>query len=229
MSSIVKKVLMAITGIGLSIFLVLHLAGNLFIFSGPNEFNGYAAILEHNPLLIPAEIVLLGIFLVHLIMAIKLTGENNAARPIDYQHRKTMGESTLASRTMIYSGVIILVFVILHVYAFKFGEKKVAGKLELWELVIKTFQNPLVVVWYVLAMILLGFHLSHGLASSLQSMGAIKPDWRHRSRRIGAVIGWIIALGFASMPLYAIFAKPTPPPVTTTTTQYSAFESGHAK
>lgn len=220
MRSIVKKAFMAVTGLGLFVFLITHLAGNLFIYAGPAAFNGYAEMLEHNPLIVPAEIGLIIIFLWHIYLAIKLTIENKAARPVGYQHRNTAGESTLASRTMIYTGIVIFIFVILHVAAFKFGMKKIpldnrfgqpGERMALWELVIDTFQNPMVVAWYVLAMILLGFHISHGASSALQSLGIIKSNWRGPSRWIGALIGWAIAIGFALMPIYAYIVKPKPP------------------
>lgn len=203
---------MALTGIGLLGFLIAHLSGNLLIYAGPEKFNHYAEFLEANPLLVPAEIGLLVLFFYHIYLAITLTRENEAARPIPYQQRKTNGESTFASRTMIYTGTIILAFVIVHVYMFKFGAKKNNGQMVLWELVVENFKNPLVVAWYVIAMITLGFHLSHGTSSVLQSLGIIKSDWRGGSRTIGAIIGWAIAIGFALMPIYVIVVKPTGAP-----------------
>jgi succinate dehydrogenase / fumarate reductase cytochrome b subunit len=203
---------MALTGLGLIGFLIAHLAGNLFIYSpGGVAFNHYAEMLENNPLLVPAEIALLAIFLFHIYLAITVTRENFTARPTPYQQKTTAGESTLASRTMMISGLIILVFVVLHVYMFKYGEKRGPNnELALWELVIKSFQNPLIVAWYVAAMIVLGMHLSHGFSSLFQSLGWVKQGWRHPMRRAGAVIGWVLALAFAAMPIYAIAVNPKP-------------------
>jgi succinate dehydrogenase / fumarate reductase cytochrome b subunit len=216
MRSILKKALMALTGVGLIGFLVAHLAGNLKIFAGPAGFNQYADFLEgQGPLLIVAEMGLLAIFVAHIALAIRVSIENAAARPVDYKARKTAGESTLASRTMMISGVIIVVFVVLHVWHFKFGDKRdpATHATALWELVVKSFSDPIFAAWYVIAMIILGLHLSHGTSSMLQTLGVIKPDWRTKSRTVGAIIGWAIALGFMSMPVYVFLAKPKAPPL----------------
>lgn len=204
---------MAVTGLGLVGFLVAHLAGNLFIYSPHGVgFNHYAQMLEDNPLLIPAEIALLALFLVHIFLAITVTRENFAARPTAYQDKRTAGESTFASRTMMISGFIILIFIVIHIYMFKFGDKRGPNnELVLWELVIRCFQNPLVVAWYVLAMIVLGMHLSHGFSSAFQSLGLIhKQGCRKQWRLAGVIIGWVLALGFAAMPIYAIAFNPQP-------------------
>lgn len=219
--SIFKKALMALTGLGLLGFLITHLAGNLLIYGGARHFNDYADMLERNPLLLPAEIGLLGLFIYHIFLAIKLTLENNKARPIGYQDKKTAGESTLASRTMMLSGIVILIFVILHVRAFKYGENHLESKVGgvvysqtvLWELVIKTFKDPLIAGWYVLAMIVMGFHLSHGTSSAFNSLGFLKPGWRKPLRRAGQIVGWAIALGFAAIPIYVQIAQPVVPDV----------------
>lgn len=202
---------MALTGLGLVGFLVTHLAGNLFIYSPHGEgFNHYAEMLENNPLLVPAEIALLALFLFHIYLAITVTRENMAARPTPYQNKTTAGESTLASRTMMISGFIILVFVVIHVYMFKYGEKRVDHQLVLWELVIRSFQNPLVVAWYVFAMIVMGMHVSHGFSSAFQTLGVLKEGWRKPMRTVGALVGWVLALAFAAMPIYAIAVNPQP-------------------
>ena len=200
---------MALTGLGLLGFLVTHLAGNLIIFQGSSHFNAYADKLESmGPLLIIAELGLIAIFVAHIILAIKVTLENAAARPIPYQVKKTAGESTLASRTMMITGVLILIFVIFHVISFKFGPKKDHNDTVLWELVVKTFSNPVYAGVYVVFMLILGLHLSHGVSSILQTLGILKPHWRSNSRVVGAVIGWGIALGFATLPLYVLLARP---------------------
>ncbi len=207
-ASIFKKVVMSVTGLLLVGFLVSHLAGNQFIYFGDKAFNGYAGFLESHPEIVyPAETGLLLLFVVHLIMAFRLTLENNAARPLPYGERKTAGESTLSSRTMILTGVIILAFVILHVRQFKFGDKSGTGGL--WELVvIKTFQDPMYLAIYVVAMLALGFHISHGIGSAFQSLGLFSRN-RRTMRLIGCTIGWIIALGFLALPVYSYVVKPT--------------------
>lgn len=207
-ASIFKKVLMAITGLLLVGFLVSHLAGNLLIYAGADTFNGYASLLESKPLLVDAaEIGLLLIFLLHIFMALTLTGENSAARPASYEVRKTAGESTLASRTMWYTGLVVFLFVVLHVYHFKFGAKKDGETMVLWQLVTGEFHKPWVVGLYVAAMALLGLHISHGIGSMFQSLGLFSAN-RRRVRQIGALIGWILVIGFASLPLYSFLVLP---------------------
>src|SRR6266404_3006695 len=111
-SSILQKAIMAITGLGLIGFLITHLAGNFYLYMGVDKFNGYSKFLEENPFLILAEIGLLLIFLIHIKSAIDVTLANRAARPQQYEVKDTAGQSTLASRTMMITGFVILVFVI---------------------------------------------------------------------------------------------------------------------
>ena len=207
LNSILKKVLMALTGLGLVGFLVGHLAGNLFIYRGEAKFNGYALFLEENEALPLAEGGLIVLFLVHLYLAFRLTVENNSARPRNYEVRQTAGQSSLASRTMILSGLVILGFIILHIYQFKYGTRPDGS---LWQLVVNTFQQPWVVCIYVASMLMLGTHLSHGIGSAFQSLGLRNESGRPTLKGLAPVIGWILAAGFAALPLYAFVAKPKP-------------------
>ncbi|HLX64767.1 MAG TPA: succinate dehydrogenase cytochrome b subunit [Planctomycetota bacterium] len=204
-SSIFKKVLMALSGLALVGFLVAHLAGNLLLYKGNGAFNGYAEMLEHNPLIIPAELALIAIFVIHVYNAARLTIENKTARPIVNAERKTAGESTFSSRTMWATGLIVFAFIILHVWQFKYGDKSGSGGL--WGLVISKFQEPAILGIYVVAMLVLGFHLAHGISSAFQSLGLLSQN-RRKLRGAGLIVGWILALGFMSLPLYAFFAKP---------------------
>ena len=210
--SILKKVVMSVTGLLLVGFLVTHLAGNQFIYFGDKAFNGYAEFLESKPAVVyTAEIGLLATFIVHLSTAFKLTLENKAARPKTNTERKTAGESTLPSRTMLITGIIVFAFIVLHVWQFKFGDKTStkAGEGGLWWLVaVKTFQDPMYVAIYSVSMLALGFHISHGIGSAFQSLGLFSQH-RHTVQRIGYVIGWILALGFLALPIYAYAFKPT--------------------
>lgn len=204
-TSIFKKVLMGLSGLALVAFLVAHLAGNLLLYKGTGAFNGYADLLEHNPLVVPAEIALVAIFLIHVANALRLTLENKAARPHAYTERKTAGESTLSSRTMWVTGLLVFAFLCLHIWQFKFGDKSGAGGL--WGLVVSKFQEPAILGIYVTAMLVLGFHIAHGISSAFQSLGLFSKS-RRKLRVIGLVVGWILALGFMSLPLWAFLAKP---------------------
>ena len=203
-SSIAKKIVLALTGLALVGFLVAHLAGNFLLFAGPETFNAYAHLLESKKaLLVGAEVGLLILFVAHIYWAIKATLENRAARPKGYEFNTTAGESTLASRFMIVTGVLTAIFVILHIKMFKFGNHD--QPLGLWGLVVGSFQDPLVMAFYVVAMLILGFHLSHGVASAFQSLGVLKPGQYPKARKLGLVVGWLIALGFALLPIWAFF------------------------
>jgi succinate dehydrogenase / fumarate reductase cytochrome b subunit len=207
-ASIFKKAVMAITGLGWFGFVIGHLAGNLLIYQGPEDFNAYAAFLEGTgKLLYLAEAGLIVLLLGHVWMATKVTFENRKARQGAYAVNQTNGKASVASRTMAVAGIILLAFIITHVNMFKFGNR--GGEDGLWGLVIRTFQDPLMVTWYVLAMLALGLHLSHGFGSALQTLGVVRPSLRAKFKTVGYVAGWAIALGFISFPVYAfIFLNP---------------------
>jgi succinate dehydrogenase / fumarate reductase cytochrome b subunit len=206
-SSILKKVLVAVTGLCMVAFLLGHLAGNLLLYAGAGKFNEYAAFLESKPFLVyPAETGLILFFLLHLYLALKATLENNAARPDAYAVKLTAGDSTLASRTMIWSGAAVALFIVAHVWMFKFGDHDGPGRM--YGMVVRAFANPLIAICYVLAMVVLGFHLSHCIASAFQTLGLLKPHWRRPSRWAGMALGWALAAGFALFPLWGLVLKP---------------------
>jgi succinate dehydrogenase / fumarate reductase cytochrome b subunit len=203
-SSILKKVVMAITGLCWFLYVIIHLAGNLFLYAGPEQYNTYAEFLLSIPLIIPAEIGLLVLLVLHLASAWRVTRQNNAARPQAYVYKvASTGSSTFASRTMWYGGVILLLFIIIHVWTFKFGSH--AGEHGLWGLVVRSFKNPWISAGYIIAMLSLGLHLSHGFSSAFQTLGALPPRWRSGLQKTGLVLGWVLAVGFILFPLWAFF------------------------
>jgi succinate dehydrogenase / fumarate reductase, cytochrome b subunit len=196
-SSIGKKLGMALTGIALYGFLIGHLAGNLLLFSGDGGavFNQYSAFLTEHPLIIPTELVLLAIFIAHIAFAISVSRENKRARPIGYRRSRWVGNRTLASYTMLYSGLFILLFVVVHVKTFKYGD---LGGGTLYQLVTQTFQQPLYVLGYIGAMLILGFHLWHAFQSACQTLGlSTSTKWRSLS----GLLSIVLAGGFGSIPL----------------------------
>jgi succinate dehydrogenase / fumarate reductase cytochrome b subunit len=204
LTSILKKVAMAFTGLALFGFVVVHLSGNFLLFGGSKPFNAYADKLKDlGALLYLAEVGLILFFAVHIYSGIRVSLENRRARPTPYAVKATAGSATLASRTMAIGGIILAFFVITHVKMFKFGDASQAEGL--WGLVIHTFHNPLMVAWYLLAMGALGLHLSHGFSSAFQTLGAHKPAWRARLRSVGFALGWLIAIGFSSLPIWSFF------------------------
>ena len=200
---------MALTGLAWFGFLIGHVTGNFLLFSGEEKFDAYAKMLEDTGgLLIIAELTLIAFLATHVYSAIRLTNANRAARPQTYAVNTTRGRASLASRTMAAGGIILLIFIVTHVYMFKFGatDIKEDGARALYALVMDSFQNPLVVIWYVLAMLALGLHLSHGFGSAFQTLGVLNPAWRTKLKSGGIVFGWAIAACFISMPIYAFLA-----------------------
>ena len=195
-SPIGKKMGMALTGLILYGFLVGHLAGNLLLLKddGGRSFNAYSDFLINHPLLIPAEIFLVVVFALHLFLAISVTRDNRRARTVGYQTTQSVGGRSFASHTMIYSGVVILVFLVLHLKTFKYGDKP-SG---LYDLVLATFQQTGYLIWYAVAMLVLGFHLWHAFHSAFQTL-SIRSD---KVKSLGLVLCLFLALGFGFLPVY---------------------------
>ena len=195
-SQIGKKMGMALTGLILYGFLVGHLTGNLLLLKddGGRSFNAYSDFLINHPLLIPAEIFLVVVFALHLFLAISVTRDNRRARTVGYQTTQSVGGRSFASHTMIYSGVVILVFLVLHLKTFKYGDKP-SG---LYDLVLATFQQTGYLIWYAVAMLVLGFHLWHAFHSAFQTL-SIRSD---KIKSLGLVLCLVLALGFGFLPVY---------------------------
>ena len=207
-SSVVKKQIMGVSGLMLCGFLVSHLIGNCLIYVGPEAFNSYAHALITNPLIYVAEAILAAIFLTHIFLAIALTIENNQARPEKYfiKHRSGRG-ATFASSTMPYTGIIVLIFMVLHILNFKFGPIYMATydgveMRDLHKLMIEYFADPLHVGWYIFAMIALGIHLSHGFWSAFQSIGFNHPKYNCGLKLISKCFALFITLGFSALPIW---------------------------
>jgi succinate dehydrogenase / fumarate reductase cytochrome b subunit len=207
-SSVGTKLLIGLTGLLLFAYLILHLVGNALIFAGADLFNEYSHRLISNPLLIPIEIGLLLVFLVHIYKTARMLIANNAARPVRYQKKAYAGHTSrksFASSTMIASGLIVLVFVLIHVKQFKFGAyyQTVSASTirDLYRTEIEVFQNPLWVAFYVFSTIVVGLHLRHGIASGFQSIGADHPLYTRRLTAIGIVMAIIIGGGLGLIPI----------------------------
>ena len=211
-SSVGTKLLIGITGLALFLYLVIHIGGNLLVFLGPETFNRYAYVLEvGNPLLPVIEIGLLLVFLVHIYKAVTMYLANRQARPVAYAQKKYAGgpsRKSLASSTMIVSGLWLLAFLIIHVKAFRFSPEYEwpAGGRDLYRQEMEVFVNPLMVGFYVLSMIVVGSHLWHGIASAFQSLGADNPKWTPRLLAAGKVVAALMAAGFIVIALWAHLA-----------------------
>jgi succinate dehydrogenase / fumarate reductase cytochrome b subunit len=202
-SSIGKKTLMALTGLMLVGFLLAHLAGNLTLYAGDEAFNGYAHKLESYGLLLNvAEVGLLALFVVHVVLALRVSRENAGARPNGYRSRATFGKSTVASRSMLVTGLVVGLFVVIHVIDFRVP--KLLGKPELDDLAVavrRRLASPLGAGIYLVGVVALGMHLSHGFRSALQTLGANHPRYDGLIRGVGLALATLILLGFASFPV----------------------------
>lgn len=211
-STIGSKLLVAATGISLVGFLILHLLGNLLVFLGPGVFNEYSHKLISNPLVYPAEAGLVLLFVVHAWKTIRLSLTSHQARPVGYVEKHRAGHTSrksLASTTMIWSGLFLLVFVPIHVRTFKFGayyDTADTSVRDLYRLVIEIFSQPAYVVFYVVGMIIVGFHLWHGVSSAVQTLGVDTPRFTPGMRKFGWALAIVIAVGFIAIPLWVFFA-----------------------
>lgn len=203
-SSIGKKIMVALAGLLLCGFLITHLAGNLFLFAGAPAFNRYAEFLESQALLPLAEGGLLVLFLIHIALSVRARMANWAARPIGYAAPSDKGARTPGSRTMAVSGSLILLFIVIHVATIKYQVGGAMGP-TLYDHVTGWFRNPLYAGFYVLAMIGIGLHLSHGVQSSFQTFGVSHPRYTPLIKALGLAFAAVVALAFASMPLYFCF------------------------
>lgn len=201
-SIIGKKVIMAVTGFILSGFVLGHMIGNLQMFAGPEKLNAYAAFLHSlGGALWVARIVLLASVGLHIAMAVQLTMLKLEARPQPYV-KKTSLVSTYAARTMIWSGPIVAAFIIYHLLHFTTGQAHPDFKPgDVYSNVVIGFRNPAVSLFYMVANILLAFHLYHGVWSMFQSVGVAHPRYTPILKRVAQAYGIVIGLGNVAMPM----------------------------
>lgn len=210
-SSIGAKAVMAITGVALVGFVIAHMAGNLLVFAGKDAFNDYAETLQSlGALLWVARIGLLAAVALHIGSAIRLNKLNAEARPVAYRVI-TPSVSSYATRTMKYSGYILFAFIVYHLLHFTLGvtdpdayalTETVDGvkRHDVYAMVVAGFKNPIVSISYIVAMLLLSMHLSHGVSSLFQSLGVNHPKYNDAIGKVGPAVGALVALGFISIP-----------------------------
>lgn len=212
-SSIGRKWIVALTGIVLVLFVIGHLLGNLSLFAGPDAMNAYAAFLKSTgELLWVVRIVLLTCVILHIWFTITLWRENRGARPSKYAVKNDLG-TTVYARLMRLSGLTVLAFVIYHLAQFTWQsfnpEYKTwvdaQGRHDVYRMVVTAFSCPLVSAFYILAVGLLGMHLSHGIASLFQTLGISNRRLRPVFERGGRILAWILFAGFASIPASVLF------------------------
>jgi succinate dehydrogenase / fumarate reductase, cytochrome b subunit len=213
-SSVGAKITVALTGLGLVAFTIVHMIGNLKVFSGPEAINGYAYFLKHELglLLWIARAGLLGIFVLHLALAIRLVLRSKAARPVPYAHPGHV-QASVAGRTMIWSGVVVGLFVLFHLAHFTFGwvhgvevapgkmvgymdlPKDAKGQADVYRMVVSGFTTPWLAVLYIVAQAALFLHLWHGVQSSLQTLGLKNARFAPAIRLLGRAVALAILVG----------------------------------
>jgi succinate dehydrogenase / fumarate reductase cytochrome b subunit len=193
---------MAVTGLVMIAFLIAHVLGNLQVFAGPLKINEYSAALHRlGPLLWLARGGLIVALVLHVVAAYQLTQRKRTARPIGYADADPQ-VSTFASRTIRWGGVLLLVFIILHLLHFTFGTIHPAfDRKDVYGNMIVAFQVWWVALLYLLAMIGVGLHLYHGTWSSIRTLGLTRASGNPLKRRATAVLAWAIYLGFSIIPI----------------------------
>jgi succinate dehydrogenase / fumarate reductase cytochrome b subunit len=224
-SSVLKKLLTGVTGLSLVLFLVAHLIGNLTLFAGPEVFNAYAQFLHHfmhGMFIRVAEIGLLTFFLLHIWTALSVQRSKRKARLTGYAVSAYAGGASKKSFHSLYmavSGILLLVFIVVHLINFKYADHEAVGTMVLrngaevqnvYKLVVATFQNSFgYVLFYMLAMGVLCSHLMHGIWSAFQSVGLTRPSTIPYLHALGMGLAVALAVGFFLLPLLIFVMRGT--------------------
>lgn len=211
-SSIGKKQVVAATGLALILFVVGHLAGNLTVFAGPQAVNHYAEKLAgFRPALNFIEAGLAFIFIVHMLFTFLLVVQNARSRESKYQVKNTKGKKSLSTRLMPISGIVIFVFVILHLLDFTFVSKGgmrsfINGEsYGLFGILYNSFKDPVHAYWYVIAMMCVGLHLHHGISSFAQTFGLVNSTTLPKLERVSSILALVIAFAYSAIPIYILY------------------------
>src|SRR5262245_53219575 len=237
-SSVGNKILVALTGSVLTVFVIAHMVGNLQVFAGPEKLNAYAQWLKDlGPLLWIIRIVLLTTFVLHIYLAMRLKRKARQARPVPYVHQQAIQAST-ASRTMLLTGLVILFFVLFHLAHFTFGWVKQVealdmpngkmvmanyltivdskGRHDVYSMVIAGYRDPVVSVFYIIAQLFLLLHLSHGVSSVFQTLGFNSPRFQPFIKGLGLAVALLVVVGNILIVVavwYGWIGSSLPPPI----------------
>lgn len=203
---------MSLTGMGLSLFLLLHMAGNLMILASAEKYNEYSHMLVSNPLLVPAELGLIALIAIHIYMAIRLSRRNQNARPVAYETKASTGRSRrwFGSSNMGITGTLVLAFIVYHLIHFKYGEhisttQNGVPMRDLAALVNGEFRELEEVGIYVVAMLVIAFHLMHGFRSMWETLGVATSVWDKFFLWLSRVYVVAVMGGFILIPLVIYF------------------------
>jgi succinate dehydrogenase / fumarate reductase, cytochrome b subunit len=208
-SSVGTKIVIGLSGLFLVLYLLIHVGGNLLVFFGPQVFNTYAYNMEvRNPTLPILEIIILIGFLIHIFKTIRMYLGNAAARPVAYKKKERAGytsRKSFASSTMIFGGLWVIIFLIIHVKAFRFSPEIEwpGGGRDLYRQEMAVFANPLMTAFYIVSMLVVGSHLWHGFSSAFQSLGLVHARWTPRLLVVSKVLAVLIAGAFIVIAVWA--------------------------
>ncbi len=208
-SSIGKKFMMAVTGVCLLLFLIIHLINNLTLYGGPDLFDTVVKSLDSiKPLVRVIEVILAVIFIYHIFDGFYLWWQNKKARPVKYKINASRANSDLYSRTTFITGSIVFIFLVIHLrtfwFAFNFGDP-MTDLHHYFQFTAEIFQNPYYSIFYVIAVGLLGLHLNHGFQSAFQTFGWNNKKYFPFIKAFGTIYSLTITIGFASIPIYFLF------------------------
>ena len=208
-SSVGAKFIMALTGVILVGFVFGHMSGNLLVFAGQQAYNDYAAMLKGmGGILWAVRGALLAAVLLHILSGMRLAAINRAARPVAYAKKRHL-EAKLSGRTMALSGLLLFAFIVYHLLHFTVGVthpehfalRDSLGRHDVYSMFVRGFQDPAVSASYMVAVVLLGMHLSHGISSMFQSLGLNTPKYEPVIKALGPALSIIVVLGNFSMPI----------------------------
>jgi len=206
-STIGRKLLMGFTGLFLCSFLVVHLTGNFLLFKGDGgaAFDAYSEFMSTNFIIRTLEIGLFLGLLLHTVLGVRLWAANRKVRGEEYAVKAGAETSTLASRITFVTGSVIFVFLVIHLRTFFIPARFGAPDLSMYQLVRESFASPLYSIFYLIALVFLGYHLRHGFQSAFQTFGLRGKRYLPLIETIAFVFWCLIPLGFAAMPLYFLF------------------------
>ncbi len=200
-TSVGKKQLMAVTGFLFLLFLATHLLGNLSVYGGSGAFVSYAEHLHAlGKILVAAEIIMLIALVIHVSTAVILFFQNRAARPVKYAVDKSGGGRTISSQLMPYTGLLVLGFIGVHLVTFSHHIVDQTTR-NIFQIAVAVFSQPVYLVIFLASMIILGFHVRHGLWSAFQTVGASHPKYMPFIQKLSIVFAFIVAIGFGSLPI----------------------------
>lgn len=207
-SSVGRKLIMGLTGFFLCSFLVVHIYLNLFLFKQDTgaTYDAYSEFMATYPLIRPLEIVLFAGFLIHAFIGVWLWLLNRRIRPQRYAVNSGSETSDLSSRVMFITGLVVTIFLVVHINTFFVQSRFFPTGQTMYDLVAQTFKSPLYVGFYVVALGFLGYHLKHGFQSAFQTFGIRSPRYKWLIDAVAVIFWLLIPLGFAAMPLYFLWA-----------------------